>query len=65
MIRLDAAAGRLEALVDAAEWTAREPVRADLAHYHTGLGRELFAPFRAAVGAADQGAAVVGRLAAA
>jgi phosphogluconate dehydratase len=65
VIRLDAASGRLEALVDAAEWSAREPARADLAHYHTGLGRELFASFRAAVGPADEGAAVVGRLAAA
>jgi phosphogluconate dehydratase len=65
VIRLDAAAGRLEALVGAAEWAGREPVRADLAHHHTGLGRELFEPFRAAVGPADQGAAVVGRLAAA
>jgi phosphogluconate dehydratase len=63
MIRIDAVAGRLEALVDEAEWAAREPVRADLAHYHTGLGRELFAPFRAMVGRADDGAAVVGRFA--
>jgi phosphogluconate dehydratase len=64
LIRIDAVAGRLEVLVDAADWAAREPVRADLAHYHTGLGRELFASFRAAVGPADQGAAVIGRLAA-
>ncbi len=65
MIRLDAVAGRLEALVDAAEWDAREPATADLSSYHTGLGRELFASFRAAVGPADEGAAAVGRLAAA
>jgi phosphogluconate dehydratase len=65
LIRIDAKAGRLEALVDEAEWAAREPVRADLAHYHTGLGRELFAPFRALVGRADEGAAVVWRTAAA
>jgi phosphogluconate dehydratase len=64
-IRIDARAGRLEALVDKAEWAAREPVRADLSHYHTGLGRELFAPFRALVGRADEGAAVVWRTAAA
>ena len=63
LIRIDAVAGRLEALVEETIWAAREPVRADLAHYHTGLGRELFAPFRAAVGRADEGAAVVGRLA--
>ena len=65
VIRLDAAAGRLEVLVGAAEWAAREPERADLSHYHRGLGRELFEPFRAAVGPADQGAAVVGNLVAA
>ena len=65
IIRLDAVAGRLEVLVDAAEWDAREPVTADLSSYHTGLGRELFASFRAAVGPADEGAAAVGRLAAA
>ena len=60
MVRLDAAGGRLEVLVDAAEWDAREPATADLASYHTGLGRELFAAFRAGVGAADEGAAVAG-----
>ena len=65
MIRLDAVTGRLEALVDAAEWAAREPATANLDHYHTGLGRELFATFRAAVGPADEGAAAVGRLVAA
>jgi phosphogluconate dehydratase len=63
LVRLDAAAGRLDALVAEAEWAAREPATADLGHYHTGLGRELFEPFRAAVGPADEGAAVVGRLA--
>jgi len=65
VIRLDAASGRLEALVDAGEWAARAPATADLSHYHTGLGRELFESFRAAVGPADEGAAVVGRLIAA
>jgi phosphogluconate dehydratase len=65
IIRIDAVAGRLDALVGEAEWAARAPVGADLAHYHTGLGRELFASFRAAVGPADEGAAAVGRLVAA
>jgi phosphogluconate dehydratase len=65
VIRIDAASGRLEALVDAETWAAREAQTADLSHYHAGLGRELFASFRAAVGPADEGAAVVGRLAAA
>ena len=59
---VDAVAGRLDALVSEAEWAARQPARVDLSHYHKGLGRELFAPFRAAVGRADEGAAVVGRL---
>jgi phosphogluconate dehydratase len=65
VIRIDTVAGTLNALVDETAWNAREPVRADLSHYHSGLGRELFAPFRAMVGRADEGAAVVGRLAAA
>ena len=55
----------LDALVDETEWAVREPEMIDLSHYHTGLGRELFASFRAAVGPADEGAAAVGRLLAA
>ena len=62
MIRLDADAGTLDALVDAAEWAAREHARADLAPNHTGLGRELFALMRNAVGTADAGAGVFGTL---
>jgi phosphogluconate dehydratase len=57
-IRLDAAAGRLDVLIDPEEWDAREPAEADLAGYGWGVGRELFAPFRALVGAADAGATV-------
>jgi len=60
MIRLDTVAGTLEVLVDAAELAARAPAGADLSCYQSGIGRDLFAPFRAAVGPADQGAAVVG-----
>ena len=52
MIRIDAVTGRPDALVNAAEWSAREPATADLTHYHTGLGRELFTTFRASVGPA-------------
>ncbi len=58
MIRLDAVAGTLEVLVEAAEWASRVPVKADLSHHHTGIGRDLFAAFRAVVGTADHGAAV-------
>jgi len=59
MLRLDAPAGRLEALVDAAAFAARVPATADLSDYQTGLGRDLFAAFRNAVGTAETGAAVV------
>ena len=62
VVRVDAVGGFLDVRVTEAEWAAREPARADLSHYHQGLGRELFAPFRAAVGRADEGAAVVGQL---
>jgi phosphogluconate dehydratase len=59
MIRLDAAAGTLDALVDAAEWASREtgdiPVEraSDNAH---GLGRELFGGMRRNVLSAEEGA---------
>jgi phosphogluconate dehydratase len=59
MIRLDAVAGTLNALVDAAEWAAREigdiPVEraSDNAH---GLGRELFGGMRRNVLTAEEGA---------
>ena len=59
VIRLDAEAGTLEALVDAAEFAARAPAEADLSDSHEGIGRELFAAFRKNVGPAGTGAAVV------
>ena len=49
-------AGTLDVRISETEWAEREPIRADTSHYHRGLGRELFAPFRAAVGRADEGA---------
>ncbi|UIK06127.1 phosphogluconate dehydratase [Neorhizobium galegae] len=58
MIRLDAVAGTLEVLVDAAEFGARTPVVVDLSDNEFGMGRELFAPFRRHVGTADMGASV-------
>ncbi|HEY0523071.1 MAG TPA: phosphogluconate dehydratase [Stellaceae bacterium] len=58
VVCVDAVQGVLSVRVNEAEWAAREPAQADLSHYHQGLGRELFAPFRAAVGRADEGAAV-------
>ena len=58
MIRLDAETGELTVLVDAAEFAARPVETEDLSASHYGMGRELFAGFRALVGAADQGASV-------
>lgn len=55
-IRLDAAAGTLEVLVDPAEWAARTPATADLSANAWGVGRDLFAGFRRMVGPADEGA---------
>ncbi|HVL75184.1 MAG TPA: phosphogluconate dehydratase [Noviherbaspirillum sp.] len=60
LIRLDAEAGVLQALVPEAEWDAREFPHADLSASHTGMGRELFAVFRATVGPAEEGAATFG-----
>ncbi len=59
MIRLDAVAGTLEVMVDAAEFDARPPVTVDLSDNEFGLGRELFATFRRTAGPADQGASVL------
>ncbi|GAB3102149.1 phosphogluconate dehydratase [Lysobacter terrae] len=54
-IRIDADAGTMDALVDAAEWNARTPEFASLQPNRTGLGRELFALMRTQVGTAEQG----------
>ncbi|MDH3668762.1 MAG: phosphogluconate dehydratase [Paracoccaceae bacterium] len=59
VIRLDAEAGTLEVMVDSAVLSEREAARTDLAVSHEGIGRELFASFRAHVGAAEAGAAVI------
>jgi len=59
LIRLDADAGTLQALVDAATWSARETatVPADEAEAHGhDLGRELFAGMRRNVKSAEEGA---------
>ncbi|MEZ5823373.1 MAG: phosphogluconate dehydratase [Geminicoccaceae bacterium] len=60
MIRLDADAGTLEVLVGEEEFLQREVASIDLRHYHEGMGRELFATFRKAVGGAESGASVFG-----
>ncbi|UDF30803.1 UNVERIFIED_ORG: phosphogluconate dehydratase [Roseateles sp. XES5] len=59
MIRLDATHGTIEVLVDAAEFSARPQAAADLSGNEFGMGRELFAPFRAIAGPADHGASVL------
>ncbi len=59
LLRLDAVAGTLSALVDADEWDARVPaVRDDalaVVHAHD-MGRELFAGLRRNVNSAEEGA---------
>jgi phosphogluconate dehydratase len=59
IVRLDANTGDLQALVDPAEWAAREAAPRDVAlataQAH-GLGRDLFAGMRRNVNAAEQGA---------
>lgn len=56
LLRLDAEAGKLEALVPAAEWDAREVETLDLSNNQHGCGRELFVNFRANAIGAEQGA---------
>ncbi len=58
-VRLDATAGTLQALVDAAEWEARVPATIDPAQADANghdLGRELFAGLRRNVKTAEEGA---------
>ena len=59
IVRLDAVAGTLDALVDTATWAAREPAPLTDAQVQVnghGLGRELFAGMRRNVLSAEQGA---------
>jgi phosphogluconate dehydratase len=58
ILRVDAPAGRLDVLVEPAEWAARPLENYDLSASRSGVGRELFAAFRASVGKADQGASI-------
>ncbi|MFK7836319.1 MAG: phosphogluconate dehydratase [Sulfitobacter sp.] len=58
MLRVDAVAGTLENLESGV--SDRTPATQDMTASHAGTGRELFSPFRAAVGTADNGAAVFG-----
>lgn len=56
MLLIDAEAGTMDALVDDAEWAAREVLRPDLSGNRFGTGRELFGLMRGNVGSAEQGA---------
>ncbi len=60
MMRLDAEAGTIEALVPADEWNAREIATIDLADNRHGCGRELFDNVRANAVGAEQGAFTFG-----
>lgn len=57
LLRVDATTGRLDVLAEGFE--DRIPVEADLSASAHGIGRELFAAFRATVSSATEGAAVV------
>ncbi len=60
IVRLDAEAGRLEALVPAEELADRTPAEPDLSGNRYGMGRELFAGFRQLALRADEGASSFG-----
>jgi phosphogluconate dehydratase len=64
LIRVDGTNGTLTALVPEAEWNAREAITEDLTQYQSGIGRDLFAAFRAAVSPADTGASIFAKVAA-
>ena len=59
VVRLDAEAGTLEALVTAAEWERRGAANTEyVASQALGCGRELFGVFRSTVGGAESGASI-------
>ena len=58
VVRLDAVAGTLEVKVPAAEFAAREPA-VEETEPQFGMGRNLFAGFRALVGSAEHGASAI------
>ena len=56
LVRIDAEAGTMDALVEADAWAAREAQLPDLSGNQFGMGRELFTHLRASAGAAEDGA---------
>ena len=59
IVRIDAVTGTIEVLVEDIALKTRIPAHADLSDNEFGMGRELFAPFRAIAGSADHGASVL------
>ena len=59
LVRVGVHSGELSLLVDADELSAREPAQEDLSNSHVGMGRELFAGFRAQFSGAEEGASVL------
>ena len=57
LVRVDAVSGKIDCLAE--DFDKREPATADLSGNGHGVGRELFAAFRANVGLAEHGAGVV------
>ncbi len=55
LISIDADSGTMNAVVDPAEWNARESAQLDLSDNQFGLGRELFAHMRAVASCAEMG----------
>jgi phosphogluconate dehydratase len=55
VVRLDATAGVIEALVPAQVWSSRKPATANLEANNYGTGRELFSLFRNNAAGAEQG----------
>ncbi|KAF0815197.1 Phosphogluconate dehydratase [Andreprevotia sp. IGB-42] len=60
VIRLDAELGVIEAKVAPVEWAKRDCATADMAKNGHGMGRELFASFRASATGAEEGAISLG-----
>ena len=58
IIELDTEKGILVLHVEEAELAKREYAVQDMSASHVGMGRELFAPLRAAVGLAENGASI-------
>jgi phosphogluconate dehydratase len=56
VIAIDAEAGTMQALVDDAEWSTREPAQPDLRASAHGTGRDLFATMRHTTNSAERGA---------